>query len=140
MRRNGKILSCEHCGTGVYVPLGRQKTFRFCSNSCHGKTIFGDKELQKRIKHPSGREHPRWKGGTKRKDGYILISVNGKRKFEHRYIMEEYIGRKLEYDETIHHIDGNRSNNHLPNLSIEPRSLHGKMHRERQLYVKTMPA
>lgn len=37
---------------------------------------------------------------------------------EHRYIMEQHIGRKLTLDETVHHINGDRFNNDISNLEL----------------------
>jgi hypothetical protein len=71
---------------------------------------------------------PRWtienKTGTIRKDGYRLITVNRKRIFEHRHIIEQSIGRKLTFDETIHHINHKRSDNRIENLQLISRSEH----------------
>lgn len=55
---------------------------------------------------------------------------NGKRIFEdeHRKIMEEYLGRKLERHEVVHHKDGDKSNNDINNLEVMPLSYHSKMH------------
>ena len=44
--------------------------------------------------------------------------MNGKRLSEHRYLMEKEIGRKLFTDETVHHRNGNRSDNRISNLEI----------------------
>lgn len=35
-KRNGKIIACAHCGTGVYKPLGRIERAKnnFCSSKC----------------------------------------------------------------------------------------------------------
>lgn len=38
--------------------------------------------------------------------------------FEHRYVMEQHLGRKLLPNETVHHIDGVRHNNALSNLEL----------------------
>ena len=57
--------------------------------------------------------------GTLAPTGYIYIKINGKRFFEHRLIMEKHIGRKLCRRETVHHRDGNRSNNKISNLQLK---------------------
>lgn len=36
----------------------------------------------------------------------------------HRYIMEQYLGRKLLPEEHVHHIDGNKTNNDITNLFL----------------------
>lgn len=127
-------MSCELCGKEIYIPLARQKSFRFCSRECHGKSVLGSKENQQKIRRNFAEKHHRWKGGkTKRKDGYILLCVKGKRVFEHRYIMENHLGRKLTFNETVHHIDGNRNNNKLTNLEVLTRSEHTiKYHRKKK--------
>lgn len=53
-------------------------------------------------------------------DGYV---------FEHRIVMEKHIGRHLYKSEIIHHIDGDRSNNHISNLMLLPNlAAHNKFH------------
>lgn len=39
---------------------------------------------------------------------YKAINRNGKVRAEHRIIMEKMLGRPLEADEVVHHIDGNK--------------------------------
>ncbi len=50
------------------------------------------------------------------KDGYVL---------EHRLAMAEKLGRPLGPDESVHHIDGDRSNNAIDNLQLR-QGKHGK--------------
>jgi hypothetical protein len=52
------------------------------------------------------------------KHGYRVISVNGRSTLEHRYVMEQALGRKLGNDEQVHHRDGDRSHNHISNLEL----------------------
>ena len=66
--------------------------------------------------------------GCFRKDGYKLITVNGVRILEHRYIMETHLGRKLSKDETLHHINKNKLDNRVENLMLTTHSLHRKHH------------
>ena len=60
----------------------------------------------------------------------------GKRIFidEHRFIMEQHIGRKLKNDEIVHHIDGNKSNNKIENLKIKSSKEHKKIHLKDNLF------
>jgi hypothetical protein len=57
-------------------------------------------------------------------DGYKKLTINGERIFEHRYIIEKAIGRKLDRNEKVHHKDGDRLNNSLGNLIITDQGNH----------------
>ena len=59
---------------------------------------------------------------------YKAIKVNGVKHDEHRYIMEKHLGRKLTFNECVHHIDGDKSNNELSNLEVVMRSEHSRSH------------
>lgn len=52
------------------------------------------------------------------KNGYITIRIDGKHVFEHRILMEQKLGRKLEKHESVHHINGIRNDNRLENLEL----------------------
>ena len=56
-------------------------------------------------------------------------------KDEHRLIMENFLGRKLEFNEVVHHIDGNKINNNLDNLDLCTRVQHNRCHADMEKIV-----
>lgn len=59
---------------------------------------------------------------------YKGIKINGKKRDYHRYLMEQKLGRMLERDEVVHHINGNTLDNNIDNLMLMPLSEHARMH------------
>jgi len=59
---------------------------------------------------------------------YKMISVPGRTRYEHRYVMEEYLGRVLDKDEVVHHCNGDINDNRIENLELMTRAEHARMH------------
>jgi hypothetical protein len=47
---------------------------------------------------------------------------------EHRVVVESHIGRRLGYNEVVHHINGRKRDNRIENLEVTSRSDHSRSH------------
>ncbi len=65
---------------------------------------------------------------------YKWICINGKSILEHRHIMDKILGRKLSYNEIVHHANDNKRDNEPKNLRLKQRSEHS-----REFILKTKP-
>ena len=101
---------------------------KYCSENCYHKSRCGKRSTN-------------WKGGRKiNRDGYIELykpdhpnsDIMGYVK-EHVFIMSEFLRRKLEKGEVVHHIDEIRDNNDIDNLELMLRGEHVRLHNKNRV-------
>ena len=106
-----------------------------------------------RINHGMrGKTQTNNKGGTTSRQGYklIYIPLDDRKKhqckadgyeFEHRYVMENMLGRKLERHEAVHHKNGNKLDNRPDNLELMTHCSHAKHEsKKRPVYPQAIEA
>lgn len=129
---------CEICKESFSKKPSDSKKYwaikRFCSQRCFGVHHRNHKvteEHKEKLRSLSGSNSHAWKGGIiMGSQGYMLQynPVTKKHMLQHRYVIEQHLGRKLEKNEHVHHLNGDRLDNRIENLVLMDRTEHGLIH------------
>ena len=123
-------LKCHDCGK----PITRRRGSRYSKVKLHRcrPCYYAFPKIPPT--NEPGPKHPNWKTGKSKNGlGYVMVSLGARNKkiYEHRLIAQKVLGRRLEKNECVHHINGNRSDNRNRNLLVctlaYNRCLHGRM-------------
>lgn len=95
------------------------------------------KDIDWTIKFASGEDSPNFSGGKYIDDkGYVRVlkpdhpkNIRGYT-YEHRLVIEQYLGRYLQPWETVHHINEVKVDNRLSNLFLCTPEEHSALHKE----------
>lgn len=147
-------IKCEICNKEFYVSTSDyKKGQRCCTRECSNIKRKLNTVLKSYVCKVCGKEFSRYKDTNhankycsrecyykgrieRHKDfslaridrGYKLIYVNGYPVKNHIYIMEQYLGRKLNPNEVVHHKNFNPLDNRIENLQLMTRAEHTGLH------------
>lgn len=113
-------IKCDNCGNDFSISrcyLKRPRKHRFCCKKCEGEFNSFNNTVEQ------------WKGGCiGTTTGYRYVEYQGKQIEEHRLVMMKHLGRELDKNEVVHHINGDKLDNRIENLLLLSRSEHTKLH------------
>lgn len=159
MQKSNKCPMCgKDCGFTLRSDrpgkLRTDKPRKFCSRTCALNFRHKDKIIwiscptckKEFRKYPDGvsRKHcsmkcydkqrsvnlPKYEYPQKEKKNYRMKKINGKQIYYHRWAMEQHLGRKLESNEHVHHINNDPQDNRIENLQLLTQREHNRLHRE----------
>jgi uncharacterized C2H2 Zn-finger protein len=123
-KNNRKLIdkTCPVCGC-VFRP--RSKKSKYCSRPCMWSKNGGHNK----------KKESWWTNNRGYVEGRVWVDdCTQIRVKQHRYIMSQYLGRQLDDCEDVHHVDGNRSNNHIDNLELVLHGEHTRITNSQRVY------
>ena len=106
-------LACDYCGSYFEARASQLRKDRaFCSRRCAGRTRYARGGLHLR-----------------KSDGRLVVALrNGSNQIYARALMEGHLGRDLQAGETVHHINEDKTDDRIENLTIMSPAEHARLH------------
>lgn len=143
-------MKCLTCGSPFEYALGYTKK-KYCKPACKPQNLGWPtkdgkcrvcKKVFKRKRHDSPKLHcsrscaaitrnkriARLVGDKLRGTGKCVSYIKRGGIHEHRYLMQQHLGRKLKSTEIVHHKNHDFRDNRLSNLEVMSRSEHQRLH------------
>ena len=128
----GQKVRCASCGKEFKLSPSLLRERNFCTNECRLVWLRDHVRQQVNISgHSAGHKAPHLTALNIERNPKLALeedAVNRGIYTDHRRVMEEHLGRKLEPWEDVHHINGIRSDNRIENLIVLPHREHMKLH------------
>ena len=113
---------CLNCTKEFETWPSRSERKKFCSKKC---LYEGVGRLPRKTRSFDSKH---WY--EPKKNGYLGKIHNRKMVWQHRYVAEQMLNRKLLDSEVVHHINGVKGDNRPENLIVYNRAEHSKKHKE----------
>lgn len=111
--RNEITVQCKKCGKDFKTEYLRPG--KYCSQKCYIRV--GERFLEL---------------------GYWVVRKDGRKIKEHRWVMEQHIGRNLTDEEIVHHRNHDKLDNRVENLQLTTRQEHMTLHKLERLAIKEL--
>lgn len=109
------------CTTAKCTFNTRAKNGKYCSVCIRKIERWGGVDAAPKSGNPGKARKQKYTDGKNRNAaGYIRVKPEGYKywELEHRYIMEQHLGRKLIKGENVHHKNGIKDDNRIENLEL----------------------
>lgn len=113
--------SCPHCGSEFLPRKPRQK---YCSRPC----VWSNNGGQNR------KPETWWLNQKGYIEGRVWVGSIQRRMKQHRWVVEQHLGRELFPTEDVHHLNGNRTDNRIENLLLIDHGAHTSLTNRQREY------
>ena len=130
----GETKECAGCGMQISVSPSLLAKRNFCSNKC--RLVWLSQHTANEVNvpgHSAGHKAPHLTALNRERNPKLALEPDAVRRGEynnkqHRKMMEKILGRKLQPDEDVHHINGIHDDNSPENLQVLKHSEHLRLH------------